>query len=377
MRLRLWLGLGLSLVVVSFVLPRARAASPAPTGAAAPAKEPAWKAAIPLIPLPTPPLGSNADFSTLSFKVTPEKVRLGRSLFYDKRVSIDATESCATCHRPDNAFSEPTPHSTGVHGQQGGRKSPTFINEAWTIAPVFFWDGRASSLQEQAVGPMANPIEMGNTHEKVVAMIGAIPGYHELFLAAFGDDKVDLARIADAIAAYEATRMSGNSRYDRFEDGDLKALTEEEQLGRSLFLEKAHCAECHITGANFSDAQFHNLGIGWKASAAKKVGGKLTRDGFKDLGRYAVTKDPKDIGAFKTPTLREITKHAPYMHDGSLATLGAVIDHYAKGGTANPWRDPSLKKFTLTPKEKAALIAFLKSLDGEGYADTAPSAFPE
>lgn len=367
----------LALISVYDCFPTEAVAAPAAATAAPAIVAPsAWEVENPVLPLPEPPLGTNADYSVLAFKVTPEKVRLGRLLFYDKRISVDGTVSCATCHRPANAFSEPTAHSTGVHHQQGTRKSPTFLNEAWTIAPVFFWDGRAASLIDQAGGPMANAIEMGNTHDKVVTTFSGVAGYRELFKAVFGDDKVTLPRMSEAIAAYEATRMSGNSRYDKYEAGDHTALTAQEQLGRSVFLDKGRCAQCHITGANFTDADFHNLGIGWNSHAAKKVEGKLTMDGFYDLGRYKITKDQKDIGAFKTPTLREIDKHAPYMHDGSLTTLAAVVDHYDKGGIANPWIDKALPPLHLTKKEKLALISFLKALDGEGYQDIAPTVFP-
>ncbi len=375
MRSHTWIPLCLSALLAAACKPEAPP-PPAKPAAPAPPPEPAWLAQNPVVPLPKAPLGSNADFATLSFKVTPEKVRLGRFLFFDERLSADATVACATCHRPDNAFSEPTPHSTGIRGQQGSRKAPTFVDEAWTLAPVFFWDGRASSLQDQAKGPMANPIEMGNTHPKVVATVSGLPGYRTLFRQVYGDDRIDIDRVADAIAAYEATRLDGNSRYDRWEAGDKTALTSLEQKGLDVFRNKGRCAECHITGANFSDAKFHNLGIGWSPKAAKRSHGKLSPDGFADRGRYQVTHEDADIGAFKTPTLRDVDKHAPYMHDGSLPTLEAVVDHYDKGGTPNPWLDSGIAKLQLTPDEKTALVAFLKALDGEGYQDRAPVAFP-
>jgi cytochrome c peroxidase len=264
-----------------------------------------------------------------------------------------------------------------MRGQQGARKAPTFVDEAWTLVPVFFWDGRAASLVDQAKGPMANPIEMGNTHPQVVATVANVAGYRALFREVYGDDRVDIDRIAEAISAYEATRLDGNSRYDRYEAGDQSALTAEEQQGREVFLGKGRCSECHVTGANFSDAAFHDLGIGWNPKAAKRVHGKLSRDGFADLGRFNVTHSDDDIGAFKTPTLRDVDKHAPYMHDGSLPTLEAVVDHYDRGGTPNPWLDLSLSTLGLTAGEETALVAFLKALDGEGYQDTPPTAFPQ
>ncbi len=372
--------LGIVAVAAGLVAcPEAEKPTAPPAAPAAPAKPPPpqWEVDNPVVPLPAPPLGSNADFSTVSFKVTPEKVRLGRWLFYEKRISVDGSVACSTCHRPENAFSEPTPHSTGVGGKTGARKAPTFLNEAWTIAPVFFWDGRAASLMEQAKGPMVNPVEMANEHPKIVATIAGIAGYRKAFAEAFGDDKVDLDRIVEAIASYEATRMSGNSAYDRFEAGDAAALSDPAKQGRDLFLGKAGCAQCHITGANFTDARFHNLGIGWDAKRAKKVKGKLTMDGFSDLGRYNVTHDEADVGAFKTPTLRDVSKHAPYMHDGSVATLKDTVEHYNKGGDPNPWLDPKIHKLGLSADEVAAVVAFMGALDGEGYQDSPPRSFPQ
>ncbi len=337
---------------------------------AAPAEAP-WEAASPLAPLPAAPLGVSADFESLPWKITPEKVRLGRWLFYDRRLSADGSVSCATCHRPENAFSEPTPHSTGVGGKVGGRKSPGFVNGAFPIYPVWFWDGRAASLAEQAKGPMVNPVEMASTHEKVVATIAAIPGYRRAFAQAFGDDGVDIDRVAEAIASYEATRLSGNSAYDRFDAGDATALTPQQRLGREVFFEKAQCNACHL-GPNFTDSRFHNLGVGWKPPPA----GKDPIAGFEDVGRYAVTHDPEDIGAFKTPGLRDCTKHGPYMHDGSLATLRDVVLHYDQGGIQNPWLGPELRPLSLTAEEVDALVAFLGALDGEGYQDALPASFP-
>ncbi len=361
--------------------------SPAPVSPPAPAAPPApikppepppavWETENPVVPLPRPPLGVQADFGKLKVAVTPEKVRLGRWLFFDKRISVDGSVSCATCHRPESAFSEPTPHSTGVAGKVGGRKSPTFINGAWPLFDVYFWDGRATSLSEQAKGPMANPIEMGGTHEGVAKAIAGVPGYRRIFRAVYGDDRVDIDRIADAIAAYEATRMSGNSRFDRFDAGDAAALDEKEKLGRDLFHGKAECNQCHL-GWNLTDSQFHNLGIGWAGKPGKPgKAGKANKEGFADPGRAKVSNKDEDTGAFKTPTLREVTKHAPYMHDGSLATLRDVVQHYNKGGNPNPWLSPKIKKLKLSPAEIDALVAFMTALDGEGYQDTPPKSFP-
>ena len=335
-------------------------------GASGPPPAPPWEAASPIVPIPTPPLGTQADFASLSFKVTPEKVRLGRWLFFDPRLSGDGTISCATCHRPENAFSEATPHSTGIRGQQGGRKAPSFLNAAWPIYPVYFWDGRAGSLAEQALGPMANPVEMGGKHDVIARSLGDNRGYRRIFREVYGDDGVTIDRIAEAIAAYEATRLSGNSAWDRWKAGDESAVTDQVKLGDSLFFDKAACAQCHV-GWNFTDAQFHNLGIGWDEG----------RKAFADTGRAAISGKEAETGAFKTPTLRDVSRHAPYMHDGSLATLKDTVDHYNKGGTPNPWLSARMKKLELTPEEEDALVAFMQALDGEGYQDTAPASFPD
>jgi cytochrome c peroxidase len=335
------------------------------------ASPPAWESENPLRPLPAVPLGSPADLDALPFRVTPAKVRLGRWLFFDARLSADGTVSCATCHRPDHAFSEPDPVSTGIRGQKGSRKAPPILNAAWPVRPVFFWDGRAGSLAEQAKGPMANPIEMGSTHVQVVATVSGLSGYRPYFREAFGDDRIDLDRIVEAIAAYEATRLDGNSAYDRFDAGDPDALTAEQRRGRDLFFGKAECVQCHL-GPNFSDAQFHNLGIGWRPPPP----GRPPLEGFRDTGRYAVTHDTRDVGAFKTPTLRDCSRHAPYMHDGSIPDLRAAVLHYVKGGTPNPWLSERIRPLSLSPAEVDRLVAFLRALDGTGFEDVAPRAFP-
>ncbi len=347
----------------------ARLASPAaPPAAASP---PPWEAANPIRPLPEVPLGSPADFSRVPW-VTPAKVRLGRWLFYDARLSADGTVSCATCHRPDNAFSEPEPVSTGIHGLQGRRKSPPLVNVAFPVYPVWFWDGRARSLPEQAKGPIENPIEMGSTMARAVDTVAAIRGYRPYFGEAFGDERVDAARISEALAAYEATRLSGSSPYDRYAAGEANALSDEAIQGNRLFFGRAQCAQCHV-GPNLSDARFHNLGVGFQRPR-DLVTDPMT--GFADKGRYEVTKDPADVGAFKTPTLRDVSKHAPYMHDGSIEDLWGAVMHYRRGGIPNPWLSERIAPVPLSQGDVAMLVAFLGALDGEGYADVAPAAFP-
>ncbi len=340
--------------------------------ALAPPATPDWEVENPVRPLPAAPLGVAAELSDLTTpRVTPEKVRLGRWLFYDPRLSKDGTVSCASCHEPETGFSERDPVSTGVGGQKGNRKAPPVLNAAFPIYPVWFWDGRAGSLVEQAKGPMANPIEMGMTHASVESAVRAIRGYRSYFAEAFGDDRIDVDRVAEAIASYEATRMSGNSAYDRWDAGDPKALDERQKAGFRLFFGKAACNQCHL-GANLTDSRFHNLGVGWRQPPT----GADPASGFADPGRSKVTGKAADTGAFKTPTLRDVSRRAPYMHDGSVATLREVVLLYDRGGVGNPWLSPEMKPLHLTDGQVDALVAFLEALDGEGFLDVAPRSFP-
>jgi cytochrome c peroxidase len=335
---------------------------------------PPWEAENPLKPLPAAPLGTEIDLAALPDPPTPERVRLGRWLFYDTRLSADGTVACATCHRPEHAFSEPTPVSTGIRGQRGTRKAPPVINLAGVLFPRFFWDGRAASLEEQALGPIANPIEMGGSHPAMVATLSAIEGYAPYFREAFGTAEITKERVAKAIADYERTRMSGNSPWDRWrQNRDDSAVSDQVKLGHELFFDKANCNQCHLNN-NFTDNQFHNLGVGW--DPASKT--------FRDWGRWEFSKDKveqqfgeADRGAFKTPTLREVTKRGPYMHDGSMATLREVVEFYNKGGEKNPWLDPKMQPLKLTESEIDAIVAFLNALEGEGYQDAPPKAFPQ
>ena len=334
---------------------------------------PPWEAANPIKPVPAGPLGTEIDLASLKEPPTPERVRLGRWLFFDTRLSGDNTVSCSTCHRPEHAFSEPTPVSSGIKNQKGGRKAPSFVNQAVTLYPHFFWDGRAGSLEDQALGPIANPIEMGSSHQTMVATLAKIPGYAPYFKEAFGTPEITKERVAKAIADYERTRMSGNSPWDRWRyNHDESAVSAQVKLGHELFQGKANCAQCHL-GNNFTDGQFHNIGVGWTSSTKT----------FKDDGRWAISKDlgeegrAGDRGAFKTPTIREVSKHAPYMHDGSVATLREVVEFYNRGGEKNPWLDAKVKPLKLTDAEIDALVALMQALDGEGYQDTPPAAFPQ
>ena len=325
----------------------------------------------PVRPVPGALLGHDFAVSDLPTAPDPLKARLGRWLFYDTRLSADESVSCATCHRPEFGFSEPTATSTGIGGQVGGRKVPSFVNAVYAFYPETFWDGRASGLEEQAKGPIENPIEMGATHAMVVEAIAASDQYGHYFAEAFGDEEVTIDRIAEALADYERYAVSGNARYDQWVDGDedepgyVSAMTEQEILGHDLFFGRALCATCHV-GSSFTDSKYHNLGVGWDA----------TSESLADEGRFAVSGEDVDRGAFKTPGLRETTLHAPYMHDGSLATLRDVMDHYNKGGHANPWLSPKMQALDLSDEELDALVAFMFALEGEGWQDTAPHHFP-
>lgn len=294
---------------------------------------------------------------------SPAKRELGRLLYYDKRLSADGTVACASCHAPEHAFTDNQPVSSGIKGQKGGRSAPTVFNRAYSLAQ--FWDGRAKSLEEQAAGPMANPIEMGNTHDVVVKTLQGIAGYRPLFKQAFGSEEFGITEVTKAIATYERTVLSGNSPYDRYKAGNKKAMSASQLRGMDVYFNKAKCDQCH-EGINLTTNAYHNLGVG-----ADKPN--------PDEGRFAVTKNPADWGAFKTPTLREIARTAPYMHDGSLATLEEVVDFYDKGGTPNKNLDERMKPLKLTAEEKKDLVEFLKALNGEGWQAklTPPTVFPK
>jgi cytochrome c peroxidase len=311
---------------------------------------------------PKPPTGLPPFDWPKANRYSAAGVELGRYLFFDKRLSADGTVSCATCHDPRYAFTDGSAVSTGIKAQKGNRSAPTVINRAYGLAQ--FWDGRANSLEEQAKGPMANPIEMASTHEAIVGKLKGIPGYCAMFTNAFGSAEIDIDRVAMAIASFERTVLSGNAPYDRYKRGDKKAISAEQVRGMAVFFDKSKCDRCH-EGANFTLNAYANLGVGSDKPDP-------------DVGRFAMTKDPRDWGVFKTPTLREIEHTAPYMHDGSLKTLEDVVEFYNKGGIANKNLDPNLKRLNLTDAEKRDLVAFLKALSGEGWQGiTAPATFPE
>jgi cytochrome c peroxidase len=256
-----------------------------------------------------------------------------------------------------------------VGGQEGARKAPTVINAAFAVSPRFFWDGRARSLAEQALGPLTNPVEMGNTLAGVAAAVGGVAGYRRAFREVYGDGRVDVERIADAIVAYEATRLSGGSAYDRFQAGDDAALSPLAQRGLEVFFGSGRCNACHL-GPTFSDARFHNVGVGYAA-----LPGPAVASGFRDPGRYAIPGAPADLGAFKTPGLRDLSARAPYMHDGSSPDLRDAVLRYVAVAD-NPWLDPAMREVEVTTADVEPLVAFLRALDGTGYEDRAPPSLP-
>jgi cytochrome c peroxidase len=279
--------------------------------------------------------------------LTPEKIELGRQLFNDRRMSRDGTIACVSCHDPARAFSDGRAKAVGVFGRQGRRNAPALVNRGYGRA--FFWDARIATLEEQVLKPIEDPNEMDLPVDEAARRVGRSPD--------------DLSR---ALASFVRSILSGNAPYDRFVNGDRVALSDEQQAGLQIFRGRANCTACHV-GPNFTDERTHNTGIAWAAGAGRAggAGGSETTNGFLDEGRAAITGKPGDRGAFKTPTLREATRTAPYMHDGSLATLEDVIDYYDRGGNVNALLDPEIRPLRLTTGEKRALIGFLSSLSGE------------
>lgn len=289
------------------------------------------------------------------------KIELGKQLYFDPRLSSDDTISCASCHDPKKGWSNGAAFATGVRGQVGGRSAPTIINAGYQTFQ--FWDGRAQHVEGQALGPIQNPIEMDMTLDNLIVKLNKIAGYREQFQKVFGTD-VTADGIAKAIGAFERTVLSGNAPFDRFKAGDAKALSAAAERGRQVFFNKASCSACH-SGSNFSDGAFHNVGVGMKAEQP-------------DVGRFAETKLGGDRGSFKTPTLREIARTAPYMHDGSLKTLEDVVAFYNQGGIPNPQLDEEIFPLKLTEQQKADLVTFLKEgLASPDYPDIAPPKLPE
>jgi cytochrome c peroxidase len=316
---------------------------------------------------------------------TPEKIALGQKLFFDGRLSADGTVACATCHDPDKGFTDGKKTSVGIKQQAGHRNSPTVLNALYNDTQ--FWDGRAKTLEDQAKLPITNPIEMGQPNlDAAVAAVAKIPEYRDAFQKLYGRavNGDDLAR---TIAAYERTQLGFDSPFDRYLGGDENALDAGAKRGWALFNGRGRCMSCHglnPTQPTFSDNKFHNIGVSAKNKdfiGLARKGLKLVDSGdanaidraaletdMSELGRFLVTKNFHDVGAFKTSTLRNILVTPPYFHDGSQETLWDVIDHYNKGGVQNPYLDGGIQRLALTESEIDDLVAWLASLTSDVYA---------
>jgi cytochrome c peroxidase len=290
------------------------------------------------------PLGLGPRPVPKEHPLTAAKVALGRRLFFDPLLSADRTIACASCHLPERGFSHSQPR--GIGGRPLRRRAPTLFNRAY--GTVFFWDGRATSLEEQALKPIEDPEEMGSSVAETLRRLQQHAEYPKLFAAAFPDG-ITATNLAQALAAFERVLVRGNSPVDRFlHEHDHAAMTEPERHGMWVFDSKGRCWRCH-PAPHYTDEKFHNTGVRWGKTPS-------------DLGRYEFTKQEADKGRFKTPTLRAVKLTGPYMHDGSLKTLEDVIDFYDRGGQANPHLDPILQPLHLSAEEKRNLVAFLKSL---------------
>ncbi|TBR40987.1 c-type cytochrome [Marinomonas agarivorans] len=282
-----------------------------------------------------------------------QKAALGKMLFFEPRLSRNRNMTCATCHNPSFGWEDSTKTAVGAQNTNLGRHSPTVLNAAW--GDLFFWDGRASSLEEQAAGPIESNVEMNLPIEQAVSRLKEISAYQQWFADVFGAEGITANNIKKAIATFERTVVTGQAPFDDWVEGQEAALTEQEQLGFELFIGKAQCANCH-TGWNFTDNMFHDIG--------------LSGD---DVGRYGITKQEKDRFAFKTPSLRNISQRAPYMHDGRFTTLQQVIVHYMSAGINRPTRSDLMEPFALTTDEISALEAFMLTLTGEDQPVTLPT----
>jgi cytochrome c peroxidase len=315
------------------------------------------------IPLGLPPLPIPQDNPP-----TEETVALGKKLFFDPVLSRDGKISCATCHDPKHGFADPNPASEGYRGARGTRNAMSVLNAAYHFTQ--FWDGRAASLEEQAEGPVQNPIEMAHTLVGVERKLSTDNRYAAMFERAWGPGSITYEMVAKSLASYERTLLSGNSPFDRYMyGGDKSAISESAVRGLALFqdilLDAPNCVSCHrieSTHATFTEVRFHNTGVAWN----------LADGAFTDFGRAKLTGAGKDNGAFKVPTLRNIAVTAPYMHNGSMKTLEEVVDFYFDGGRANPHLSgvmphhgmPAIPK-EKQPQAKKDLVEFMKTLTGE------------
>jgi cytochrome c peroxidase len=352
-------------------------------------KMPALPAAGPLAePAPSVAEGSTRDL-LMHLAVpednpqTPEKIALGKRLFFEPRLSADGTVSCATCHDPAKGFTDRLPASIGIDRQLGQRNAPTVLNAMFYETQ--FWDGRATLLEDQAKLPVTNPIEMGmESPDKAVEALRKA-GYEPDFQKAFGRP-LNFDDVARAVAAYERTQFDADSPFDRFLAGDEKALDASARRGWTLFNGKGNCMSCHALNRGQplgTDNKFHNIGVAARDRdfvALAREGRQRVESGdvdaidqmalqtkFTNLGRFLVSKQPQDIGSFKTSALRDLLVTAPYFHDGSAPTLWDVIDHYNKGGEINPFLDGGIQPLGLSEGEIDDLVAFLASLTGSRY----------
>ena len=285
---------------------------------------------------------------------TPEKARLGRSLFFDPRLSVASSLSCSSCHSPDLAYGDGKARSVGAGATLSTHRAPAVINLAWS--DLLMWDGRFETLERQSIGVLEAAGVMNTPVASAVARLAGIAGYRAMFEAAFPGQPIDGVSIARAIATYERTIVSARSPFDAWVDGNAAAVSGAAQAGFGIFTGKANCVACH-GGPNFSDNGFHDIGLPGN-----------------DPGRGNLF--PEVIAmqhAFKTPSLREIEHRAPYMHDGSLATLAAVVEHYNSGGLGRPSQAASVRPLHLTEAEQADLVAFLQSLSSARRPASAPN----
>jgi cytochrome c peroxidase len=320
------------------------------------------------------------------------KIALGRALFFDKQLSIDGLVSCATCHDPASAFASGDAVAIGVREGRGTRNAPTLLNSA--LSKSYFWDGRAATLEQQARQPLLSANEMGMSDEAtLVSRVSAIDEYRHSFRRVFPREGITIDTIANAIAAFERTLVSRNSPFDRFIAGDKNAISEIQKAGWELFKGKAKCLDCHTRSAVplFTDAKFHNTGVrlqeltfealSQRADDVKRMAASpatLAHDPlFSDLGRFLVTRDAKDLGAFKTPTLRDVELTGPYMHDGSIRTLLDVLRFYNQGGVKNPRLDQTMIPLNLSEHEMNAIVEFLRALTSDDTLRLVQSSKPQ
>ena len=284
---------------------------------------------------------------------TPEKAALGKKLYFDTRISVSSAQSCGSCHSPSFGWGDGLAVGVGYGMQKLGRHSPTVVNAAW--GGIFMWDGRLATLEEQALGPIQAAGEMNMPLDELMKRLGSIPDYKPLFVKVFAEEGMTPKTLAKAIATYERTVVSERAPFDAWIEGDEKAISEQAKRGFAMFNGKAQCAACH-EGWNFTNDGFQDIGLS-----------------SPDLGRAQFVPGViKMEHAFKTPGLREIARRAPYMHDGSLATLEQVVEHYDHGGVDRPSRSDLMRPLGLTVQEKSDLVAFLQSLT----CNLAPTAAP-